>query len=193
MIVKLIVGLGNPGLKYQDTRHNIGQSLLEHFSICGPLQWTQKFKGSLSQFNFPGGKILFLIPQTYMNLSGESVAPAVNFYKINLKDLLIIHDELDLPFGTFQFKLSGGLAGHNGLKSIAQHLSSQDFCRLRIGIGRPSAQTIGVSDYVLSKFNSLEHNLLKDQFIKLDDALKDYIDFGIEKTTQKYNQKIKIK
>jgi PTH1 family peptidyl-tRNA hydrolase len=124
---RLIVGLGNPGMKYHYTRHNIGWDIFEELSFANELKWTEKFKGHFSVYTFNGEKIYFLKPQTFMNLSGESVQPIMNFFKITIDNILVIHDELDLPFGTIAFKKGGGLAGHNGLKSITASLGTQDF------------------------------------------------------------------
>ncbi len=163
--MKLLVGLGNPGLQYERTRHNIGFIFLEAFAKSLGLEssWRNQYKGRYQSFeNSKGDKIHLLQPLTYMNLSGESVRPLANFFKIKIEDILVIHDELDLPFGALMFKEGGGLAGHNGLRSIKEHLSSQDFKRMRLGIGRPLRGT--VSDWVLSSFSS-EESFELDEFV----------------------------
>ena len=117
---KLIVGLGNYGTKYESTRHNIGWDIFEYLSFKDRLIWKEKFKGVFASHSVNGVKYHFLKPQTYMNLSGESVAPLCSFFKVKIEDILVLHDELDLPFGTVAFKKGGGLAGHNGLKSTTR-------------------------------------------------------------------------
>jgi PTH1 family peptidyl-tRNA hydrolase len=153
---RLIVGLGNPGTKYQHTRHNIGWDVFEELSFAHDLKWVDKFKGLYSVYNNEADKIYFLKPQTFMNLSGESVQPLMNFFKIPLENTLVVHDELDLPFGTIAFKKGGGLAGHNGLKSIAASLGTQDFRRVRMGIGRPVHGD--VSNWVLSGYTGEDND-----------------------------------
>ena len=149
-MAKLIVALGNPGLKYENTRHNVGWKSLEELSFWNDLVWKEKFKGLFAQKNFNGEQVIFLMPQTFMNLSGESVRPAMDFFKVGPEDLLVIHDEIDLEYGTLGVKTGGGLAGNNGLKSINQHISTKDFHRIRIGVGRPKFGD--VSAHVLGQF-----------------------------------------
>ncbi len=115
---RLVIGLGNPGVKYHHSRHNIGWDVFEELSFSNQLKWNEKFKGLYTVYNNGAEKIYFLKPQTFMNLSGESVQPLMAFFKIPIENILVIHDELDLPFGTIAFKKGGGLAGHNGLTSI---------------------------------------------------------------------------
>ena len=144
----LIVGLGNPGTEYQKTRHNIGFLALDNLDYSPA--WKSKFKGEFALCNRDSLKIGLLKPQTYMNLSGESVFPCFQFFKIPIDRILVVYDEVDLPFGTIQLKSGGGLAGHNGLKSIVDQLGTKDFQRLRLGIGRPQRES--VSNYVLLRF-----------------------------------------
>ena len=161
-MIELVVGLGNPGQEYERTRHNIAWMVLGRMP---QLDWQKKFKGEYAALSDGKKKIYFLKPLTFMNLSGESILALVQFFKIDSPaKILVIHDELDLPFGTVVLKKGGGLAGHNGLKSIAATLGTQDFCRLRMGISRP--QHGSVSDYVLSRFSGQEANEL-DNFLDL--------------------------
>ncbi|CAM9895010.1 unnamed protein product, partial [Chrysoparadoxa australica] len=184
---KLIVALGNPGREYEETRHNIGWQVFEHLSFKSDLTWKEKFKGEFALINLKGEQIIFLKPQTYMNLSGESVRPAMDFYKVELNDVLVVHDEIDLPYGTLHLKKGGGLAGNNGLKSIVQHVSDQNFLRLRMGVGRPRFGE--VSAHVLGKFNSDEGAVLED-FLKLGaEALEFYLKQGFQKAQNKYSKK----
>lgn len=160
---KLIVALGNPGPDYAKTRHNVGWMFLDSLSELNSAIWKNKFKGEYSEINFKSEKVYFLKPQTFMNLSGESVLALITFFKINPEEILVVHDELDLPFGQIHFKKGGGLAGHNGLKSMANLLGTDQFSRLRIGIGRPIHGS--VANWVLSPFS-------KDEQLQLELLLK---------------------
>lgn len=182
---RLIVGLGNPGVKYHHTRHNIGWDVFEELAFLRDARWTEKFKGLYTVYNLDGDKIYFLKPQTFMNLSGESVQPLISFFKVTIENILIIHDEIDLPFGNIAFKNGGGLAGHNGLKSIAAILGTQDFKRLRMGIGRPEHGD--VSNWVLSGYTGEDKDFLTHYLKATAEALEHYIKFGFEKTSNRYN------
>lgn len=180
---KLIVGLGNPGKKYEKNRHNIGMILLDTLSS----NWQEKFKGFYTQETQGSSKVFYLKPQTFMNLSGESVQPMAAFFKIDPKNILVVHDELDLPFGTLALKKGGGLAGHNGLKSIAAQLGTQDFLRLRIGIGRPVHGD--VSNWVLSDFSKDESVTLQKILTEGALALKTFLDKGFDAAASSYSRK----
>jgi len=184
---KLIVGLGNPGNKYTNTRHNVAWLALDHLGFSNELIWTEKFKGLYSSYSIGGEKVYFLKPLTFMNLSGESVAALMSFFKIERSDILILQDEIDLPYGTVMLKNGGGLAGHNGLKSITQCLGSQDFHRLRIGVGRPVHGS--VSSYVLSDFSQDEKITLDDYLNKVAEIMGLYIENGFEKIANRFNKK----
>jgi len=177
--MKLIVGLGNPGSGYEFTRHNIGFLTIDKLAEkLNTVISKDKFKGKFNKITYQNQDILLLKPMTYMNLSGESVGALKKFFKIQESDILVIHDELDIDFGKIKFKKGGGLAGHNGLKSIASVLSTKDFNRLRIGIGRPVGK-ISVSDYVLQKFSNDENIMLDDLIEKSADAVIFYLEKGI--------------
>lgn len=183
----LIVALGNPGREYEETRHNVGWKVFDYLSFEKDLNWKEKFKGLFSLTNIKDEHVIFLKPQTYMNLSGESVRPAMDFYKVPIENILVIHDEIDLPFGTIHLKMGGGLAGNNGLKSLAQHLPNQNFLRLRMGVGRPKYGE--VSAHVLGQFNEDEKPHLED-FSKLGaEALEFYLKSGFQKAQNKYSKK----
>jgi PTH1 family peptidyl-tRNA hydrolase len=158
----LVVGLGNPGPKYANTRHNIGFLVIDQLADQLGIQLSQqKFNGHYGQGSLPqGGPITLLKPQTFMNLSGKSVAPCAQFFKITPERMIIVHDELEFPFGVIKVKVGGGHAGHNGLKSINASLGTNAFLRLRVGIGRP--QRGSVSDYVLSAFSNDDSTWLDD-------------------------------
>ena len=184
-MIKLIVALGNPGREYENTRHNIAWLVLDRFSAISNNNWKSKFKGIYTDASFGGEKVYFLKPETYMNLSGESVAPLMKFFKIEPEEILVIQDELDLKFGQVVFKKGGGLAGHNGLKSISAHLGTQDFMRLRMGIDRPVHGS--VSSWVLSRFDDeIGLDLLLD---KMSGVLEEVLKNGFAKTSNKYSKK----
>ena len=183
MMIRLVVGLGNPGNKYEFNRHNIGWLALDQLSFYDDLDWKEKFKGLYAK----KGNCYFLKPMTYMNLSGESVQPCADFFKITVENILVVHDELDLPFGTMAFKKGGGLAGHNGLKSISQLLGSRDFMRLRLGIGRPAHGD--VASYVLSNFSSDEKIILDDFLRGGGEAIDCFMNEGFQKAAKTFSKK----
>jgi PTH1 family peptidyl-tRNA hydrolase len=149
----LVAGLGNPGREYERTRHNVGWLVLEELARRHGGSWRSKFSGSLAEVRLGDLKLALLKPETYMNDSGVSVGAAARFYKVAPEHLLVVHDDVDLEPGRLQARAGGGLAGHNGLRSLAQHLGSQEFERLRIGVGRPGrGDRRSVSDWVLSGF-----------------------------------------
>lgn len=166
---QLIVGVGNPGPQYAETKHNVAWMLLESSPLFGPALWKSKFKGLYAEAVIKGQKFYALKPQTFMNLSGESVQPMAAFFKIDPSQILVIHDELDIPFGQVHFKIGGGLAGHNGLKSIAACMGTNDFARMRIGIGRPPHGD--VSNWVLGGFGKDEQIQLPLLLQKLHDPM----------------------
>jgi peptidyl-tRNA hydrolase, PTH1 family len=154
----LVVGLGNPGAKYERNRHNIGFLAVDALAgKLGACAWARKFGGEICEGRGARdeGRVYFLKPQTFMNLSGESVAAAARFYKIVPANIIVIHDELDLPPGKLRVKQGGGDGGHNGIRSIDAHLASKDYWRVRIGIGRPDDRD-RVADYVLSNISREE-------------------------------------
>ncbi len=166
-MIKLIVGLGNPGRQYEQTRHNAGFLLLDRLvADCGG-NWVvdARFQGLLAVCSYGGRKVHMLKPQTYMNKSGESVGKVARYYKIDPCDILVVHDELDFEEGLVRIKKGGGHAGHNGLRDIIAHLGSNDFVRLRVGIGRPPAGR-PVADYVLSAPS-------REGAVRIDTALAD--------------------
>lgn len=152
----LVVGLGNPGAQYERTRHNVGARIAEELSARWELPRPKsKYNGRLSEGRTgPGGaKVAVLVPQTFMNESGRSVGPARGAFRVPVERVLVLHDEIDLPFGEIMTRLGGGLAGHNGLKSVRDALGSPDFMRVRVGVGRPpTTDPDEVAAYVLSRF-----------------------------------------
>lgn len=157
----LIVGLGNPGPKYARNRHNVGFMVVERLANeAGVALGRTKFKAVYGTGSVGGTPVALLLPQTYMNLSGQSVSPARSFFDVTDERIVVVHDELDLPFGTVRLKVGGGHAGHNGLRSIVAELGSRDFVRLRVGIGRPEKGD--VTGHVLSDFRGEEADWLDD-------------------------------
>lgn len=155
--IRLMVGLANPGEHYQNTRHNAGawwiEKLSTHYNIT--LKYDSKFSGYVGKLN----DCFLLVPTTFMNLSGDAVIKIINYYDISVEEILIVHDEIDIPVGALRFKKGGGHAGHNGLRDIIQKLNSQEFHRLRIGVGRPPHQE-NTANYVLSKPNQKEYQII---------------------------------
>ena len=178
---RLVVGVGNPGNEYANTKHNIAWLLFDSHPATRSASWKSKFKGEFCDAEIKGKKITFLKPMTYMNLSGESVQPLAAFYKISPPEVLVIHDELDIPFGQVHFKMGGGLAGHNGLKSIAEHLGTDNFARMRIGIGRPVHGS--VADWVLAPFAKDQQIQLSLLLEKLHGPLEECVLSGIAKAS----------
>jgi PTH1 family peptidyl-tRNA hydrolase len=149
----LIAGLGNPGRQYERTRHNLGWLVVDELARREGGSWRSKFSGMLSETRLGDLRLALLKPETYMNESGRSVGAAMRFFKVEPESLLVVHDDVDLETGRLQARRGGGLAGHNGLRSLAQQLGTQDFLRLRIGVGRPGrGDPRSVSDWVLSGF-----------------------------------------
>ena len=159
MATKLIVGLGNPGSRYQWTRHNAGFMVLDELARRIGIQANRKtFSGLYGEGSYQGERLLLLKPQTFMNLSGRSVNGALHFHRLSLQDLIVIHDDLDIPFGRIKLKDGGGHAGHNGLRSLMQELGDGQFTRVRMGVGRPPHGD--AADYVLSSFSRDEMSQL---------------------------------
>ncbi len=149
----LVVGLGNPGREYAKNRHNVGHMVVEELARRHAGSWRGKFNGRLADVRIDGHRVGLLAPDTYMNESGRSVKAAAAFFKLEPDAILVVHDESDLETGRLQARMGGGLAGHNGLRSVVQHLGTQDFLRLRVGVGRPGrGDRRPLADYVLSDF-----------------------------------------
>ena len=171
-MVILVVGLGNPGHQYHNTRHNIGFLALDFFSKRHSFELTAtKFNSLYSEVSLFDQNIFFIKPQTFMNLSGQTVSHFSKFYKIPSQRIVIIHDDIDLPFETIRKKAKGGHAGHQGVKSIMEALGTDQFLRLRLGVGRPF-DTTDVSDYVLSQFTAQENQKLSQLFEKASELLE---------------------
>ncbi|AEI68549.1 aminoacyl-tRNA hydrolase [Corallococcus macrosporus] len=190
--MKLIVGLGNPGREYERHRHNIGFMVVEALLSRARAELNQgKFAARAGQGTLGGERVLFLEPQTFMNLSGRSVGEAARFYKVPVADVLVIHDELDLPLGRLQLKAGGGSGGHNGLKSIVSSLGDEGFIRLRFGIGKPEGPNARerVSGYVLSNFDDGERRELDALIDRAMDMTELWLREGLSVAMNRFNRK----
>ena len=186
--MKLIVGLGNPGREYENTRHNIGFMMVDNYTKKLGLSITSsKFNGLYTETLINGEKVIFLKPQSFINLSGEVIRKFVDYYKINLEDILIIHDDLDLPVGTYKIKQKGSSGGHNGLKNIELHLGTQEYKRIKIGIS--NNKLIDTKDYVLGKLSSEDKDRMDDVKKIIMDVLNDYFKLSFTELMSKYNHK----
>lgn len=152
--IRLIVGLGNPGARYAGTRHNAGEMVADAVARrLGAGRWANRYGGRLAEVRGPAGAVAILVPQTYMNDSGDAVGPAAGSLRAAPGQVLVVHDELDLPFGTVRGKLGGGAGGHNGLRSVTRGLGSSEYARVRLGVGKPPAELRGDgADWVLTRF-----------------------------------------
>lgn len=183
--MKLIVGLGNPEKKYDNTRHNIGFMVLDDY--LDNVNWQEKFNALYYKTLINNETVMFVKPLTYMNLSGQAVREYVNYFNIDVKDILIIQDDLDEKIGCFKLKTNSSSGGHNGIKSIISELNTQDFARLKVGIGTDNIND--TIDYVLGKFNSNEQKILQDLMPIFKEIINSFIEKGIERTMNIYNTK----
>ncbi len=182
----LVAGLGNPGREYARTRHNVGWLVVDELARRHGGSFRRKFSGQLAEVRLDELRVALLKPETYMNESGRSIGGARKFFKVDPEDLLVVHDDVDLEPGRLQARFGGGLAGHNGLRSLAQSLGTQDFLRLRIGVGRPGrGDRRPVADYVLSPF---EPELDVDALVtRAADAVEAILHDGLEKAQTRFN------
>lgn len=181
--MKAIIGLGNPEVKYKNTRHNTGFLIMDEILSAHNVQLVDKF----NSFFGKRGDLLYLLPKTYMNLSGRAVVELMNFYKLKNTDILVIYDDATLQFGTFRLRKDGSFGGHNGIKSIIQSIGTDVFDRLKVGVG-PVPDNIPIDSYVLSNFSS-EELISVSKMGKLSvDLIDCWIKEGIEKTQNKYNK-----
>jgi PTH1 family peptidyl-tRNA hydrolase len=182
----LVAGLGNPGRGYERTRHNLGWLVADELARRHRTSFRSKFSGRLAELRIEGRRIALLKPETYMNESGRSLSAAARFFKVEPDQLLVVHDDVDLEPGRLQARGGGGLAGHNGLRSIAQALGTSDFLRLRIGVGRPGrGDRRSVSDYVLSDFDPEED--VDALVTRAADAVETLLHEGLEATQGRFN------
>lgn len=184
--MKLIVGLGNPGKEYQKTRHNIGFMTIDNYLKENNLELNKtKFNGKYTETNIKGEKVIFLEPQKYMNLSGEVIRDFVKFYKIEVKDILIINDDLDMECGKIRLREKGSSGGHNGLKNIELHLNTNEYKRLKIGVG--NNKMIDTKDYVLGKFSEEEFEKIEKSIKLSKNIIDDFIDGDFTALMSNYN------
>jgi len=182
----LVVGLGNPGREHEQDRHNVGWMVMDELARRRDGRWRAKFSGQLAEVRLDGLRLALLKPETFMNESGRSVAAAARFFKVEPEALLVVHDDVDLEAGRLQARAGGGLAGHNGLRSLSQSLGTQDFLRLRLDVGRPGrGDRRSVADYVLSPFESLED--VGALVSRSADAVETLAREGVEETQQRFN------
>ncbi len=183
--MKLIVGLGNPGKDYQNTRHNVGFLVLDNYLKTS--DWKEKFNALYHEERIAGEKVIFVKPLTYMNLSGDAVVKFVNYYDVNVDDILVVHDDLDLPFSTYKLKKNSSAGGHNGIKSIINRLGTQAFARLKVGVSHD--RSVDTKDYVLGNFSKREKeqfDVMQNDFNKI---IESFVSVGIDRTMNIYNTK----
>ncbi len=184
--MKLIVGLGNPGREYVNTRHNVGFMIIDNYCEKNNLLVnSNKFMGLYVQTMIKNEKVIFLKPQKYMNLSGEVVKDYINYFKIKIDDVLIINDDLDIQLGKYKLKSKGSSGGHNGLKNIGEQIGSYEFKRLKVGIS--NNKQVDTKNYVLGKFNNDEIQILKNVINISESIINDFIDIKFDLLMTKYN------
>ncbi|MBE8221299.1 MAG: aminoacyl-tRNA hydrolase [Bdellovibrionales bacterium] len=186
----LIAGLGNPSTEYNLTRHNLGFTAIDYFiedNLKMPLKFQNKCKAHILKTNLNNKSIIFAKPQTYMNLSGESIKALINYYKIDIENILIIQDDLDLNLLSFKYQKDRGHAGHNGIKNIHEELNTSNYSRLKLGIGRPENPNVEISNFVLEKFSKKELPDLENFLKLINKSLVNFIKDGFSKTANKFN------
>ncbi len=191
IVPQLLIGLGNPEAKYDNTRHNIGFEVLDYLADKWGFSWQKntKFNALFTEGIAPNRRKIRLVkPLTYMNNSGQSVRAVLNWYKLEADDLLVIYDDMDLPFGRLRLRLSGSAGGHNGMKSIISHVGGQNFPRLRLGIGKSGGKKSTVG-HVLGKFSSAETKALNELMKLTQETINMSLSDGVEKAMSLYNQK----
>jgi len=194
--LKIVVGLGNPGLKYEFTRHNIGFRIVDSLARDIEIEFkrVKSYYSLISRGMINNHKVILVKPQTFMNLSGRAVSKVVSYYQIPHQDLLIVYDDLNLELGQIRIRKKGSAGGHKGMESIMQYLNSEDIPRLRIGIGNPSVNfNFDCVSYVLSNFNNNDERDKIKKVIQLStDAIKAITEGGFEKAMRKYNRKLEV-
>lgn len=183
----LVVGLGNPGREYRNTRHNIGFFAIDALAkALGVSLGKVQSKALVGQGKIGSSKVILVKPQTYMNLSGQAVSGLLNFYKISTEHLIVIHDDIDLPFGTIRIRPGGGSAGQRGVKSIIEKVGTQEFARMRLGVGRPPGQ-MDAAAYVLQPFTKEDEEFLVNFLSKAAEAANEFVNNGLNAAMNKYN------
>ena len=182
--MKLIVGLGNPGKEYENTRHNMGFMAIDFYAKKNNLEFKKKFNGLYAETTINNEKVVLLKPQTYMNLSGDCVIEFVNYFKIDIDDILILLDDKDFEVGTFKIKKKCSAGGHNGMKNIMSHLKIEDIKRVRLGISR---NNIPLIDYVLQKFSKEDLEKINNMLPTISDIIDDFVKLDFDLLMTKYN------
>jgi PTH1 family peptidyl-tRNA hydrolase len=188
--MKLIVGLGNPGKKYEQTRHNAGFRAVRAYHTLHIEDfdgWKKKFEGEVAEGRVGGEKTVLLLPQTYMNESGTAVRQAADFWHVEPKDVILVYDELDIPVGSLRIRANGSAGGHNGMKSVLSHLGTEEVPRMRIGIKGEHAEGVPAEDYVLGRFTADEEVLLATAIKTTVEALDTALGEGLESAMNKHN------
>ncbi len=184
----IIAGLGNPGRNYVGTRHNIGFDAVDAIASKNNIRFNKnKFKANFGEGIIGGEKVILVKPQTFMNLSGESIRPLRDFYKVPDENIIIIYDDISLPLGKLRLRGKGSAGGHNGMKSIIYQLGTDVFPRLKIGVGAPTHEDYDLADFVLGKFSKDEVEILIQIVVKVTDAVENIIRNGVENTMSKFN------
>jgi len=184
--IRLVVGLGNPEPRYARSRHNAGQMVVEALAERLGARWRSRYRGRFAEARGPAGPLALLVPLTYMNLSGDSVGPASGSLHLEPAQVLVVHDEIDLPFGDLRVKFGGGDNGHNGLKSIRRSLGTGDFYRVRLGVGRPPGRQEAAA-YLLTHFSSTERRELDVHVQRAADAVESLVTEGLQPTQNLFN------
>lgn len=185
--MKVIAGLGNPGMQYVATRHNIGFEVIERLAYDNHIPLNKKkHRAILGQGQIRGQKVILVQPQTYMNLSGESIREVLKFYQLTAQDLVVVYDEVSLDLGQLRIREKGSAGGHNGMKNIIGHLASQDFVRFRVGVG-PQIPGMDLADFVLRRFSQEEGKLAIDMALKTAQALESYLEKGLAYAMNHFN------
>ena len=186
----LIVGLGNPGREYKDNRHNVGFMVVDRLTVrLGARMSRVQAKALVASVNYEGNKIILAKPQTYMNLSGQSIQSLARFYKLPLENMIVAHDDLDLPFGTIRIRPGGGPGGQKGVASTIERLGTKEFRRLRIGIGRPPGR-MDPAAYVLQDFSKADQPLLSEILDRAVDATLEFVMHGLDSAMNKFNGEV---
>ena len=186
--MRMIVGLGNPGPKYLMTRHNAGFLIVDSLAQRNQAgHFREEFNAHTTKLKIEHQDVLLVKPQTFMNLSGEAVAPLIKYYKIELENLLVVHDEIDLPFYKIKFQFNRGHGGHNGVRSLHNLIGTHTYSRLRFGIGRPSNDKISVADYALQNFNNEEQKILPEALSLAAEGIECFILNGLNIAATRYN------
>lgn len=183
--MKLIVGLGNKGNEYNNTRHNVGFMVVDNYINKNNLTLKSKLDGLYAETIINGEKVIFLKPQNYINLSGDVINKYIKYFKIDIKDILVIHDDMDLEIGTFKIRYKGGSAGHNGLKNIEANLKTNEYKRIKIGISKNNIDKV---NYVLGKFSSTELSKLNKVIDITYNIIEDFVSLSFENLMNKYNR-----